>query len=121
VVDDSLAVRSRLVALLREVRGDDVRSAEDATGALDSLTAWSPSLILLDLQMPGRSGLEIIGELKARVPSPIVVVFSGNSTAYHRAESLRRGADFFLDKAGDVGRLLDLLAALDRGERPTMP
>lgn len=109
VVDDSQAVRTRLLSLMREVAGLVLSEAADAEEALAALRAHGADVVVLDLHMPGRSGIDILPEIKALVPAPIVVMLTADPTDHHRRLSLSRGADFFFDKATDFALVLELL------------
>jgi CheY-like chemotaxis protein len=64
---------------------------------------------VLDLHMPGRSGLEVLPEIK-RLPSPpCVVVLTSHPTEQHRRLSLASGADFFFDKAQEFALVVELV------------
>src|SRR4051795_139431 len=76
VVDDDRVLRDRLARALRE-RGYEVRVAGDYDEAIAAARADSPELALVDLRMPGRSGLELVRDLKAIDASTKVVVLTG--------------------------------------------
>ncbi len=115
LVDDSVAVRSRLAALLRELPGVEPAEAADGEAALAHLGDHETDVVVLDLHMPGRGGLEVLPEIKARPHPPMVIVLTNHPTELHRAQCLAQGADLFLDKAREFGRLLDVIV------RPTTP
>ncbi|MFL5307084.1 MAG: response regulator [Polyangia bacterium] len=74
VVDDNQA-NATLISFLLTKKGYDVRTAGDAVEALAILRAFSPRLIMMDLQLPGMDGLELTRRLKADpITRPIVVV-----------------------------------------------
>jgi CheY-like chemotaxis protein len=109
VVDDSPAIRLRLMTLLREVDGLDLFEASGADEALRSLAVEAVDVVLLDLHMPGRTGLDVLPSIKASVPSPLVIVLTGHPTDHHERLCLAMGADFFFDKSKDFTRVLELL------------
>jgi DNA-binding NarL/FixJ family response regulator len=110
VVDDSSAVRARLVALLQDAKVDVLAEASDIDTALELTAIHDPDAIVLDLQMPGRSALEAL-RLIRRLPSPPrVVVLSNQPHPSHRAACLRHGADFVFDKSTEVERVIEALA-----------
>lgn len=115
VVDDSDAIRSRLVARLRELPGAEVREATRADEALALCRTMRVDAVLLDLHMPGKFGLAIVATLKALDPPPVVVVMTGQPTDHHRRSSLAAGADYFFDKSHEFERALEVLV------RPTPP
>jgi DNA-binding NarL/FixJ family response regulator len=106
VVDDSLAIRARLAAMLSEVPGVEVCEARGADEALAIARRRAPHVVLLDLHMPGKNGLAVLPELKAVSPPPIVVVLTSHPTEHHRRLCACRGADFFFDKSADFAKLV---------------
>jgi two-component system response regulator RegA len=111
VVDDDDVFRERLMRALRE-RGFDVRGAADANLAAEEARKDSPERAVVDLRMQGRSGLEVVRELKAIDPTTNVVVLTGYGSIATALEAVRLGATHYLTKPADVD---DILAAFDRG------
>jgi len=110
-VDDSAAVRARLLALLGDLPGAQLYEACDAEEGLALARARSVEAVILDLNMPGKSGLAILGPLKGFAAPPVVFVLTGDPTEQHRRNCLALGADAFLDKAHDFDRVVELLRA----------
>ncbi len=110
VVDDSIAVRSRVVFRLREAGHEVVGEAGDAEAALRMARLRDPEAVVLDLRLPGRSGLDILPELKASGRGPLVLVLT--NAAHARGRCLALGADFFLDKSSAFDVSDALLACL---------
>jgi DNA-binding NarL/FixJ family response regulator len=109
VVDDSAAIRARLAAMLRELPGVDVREAASADEALASAAAEATDVVVLDVHMPGRSGLDVLPELKALPSAPRVLVVTSHPTELHRRQALAMGAELFLDKSREFSRVLELV------------
>lgn len=86
-----------------------VDEAGDADAAVELVRTHAPTLVILDLQMPGKSGLEILPILKARAEPPIILVLTNEATEHHRRECMAHGADFFFDKSTQFDRVLDVL------------
>ncbi|HEX9480284.1 MAG TPA: response regulator [Methylomirabilota bacterium] len=101
VVDDEPEVRSALTDILRAMRYTDtleVEGAADGQAGLDSVIRHRPDLVLLDLQMPGMSGLTLlkhIREVESRVP---IIVISATDDSKIAAEALRHGAVAYIPK-----------------------
>jgi DNA-binding response OmpR family regulator len=110
VVDDSAAIRARLVAMLRELPGVEPHEATDADEALAAIREHLPDLVVLDVHMPGKSGIDVLPIIKALPSAPVVVVLTSHPTEHHRRLSLAQGADFFFDKSLDFARVLELVA-----------
>lgn len=111
VIDDSAIVRARLVSMIREVHGVvAVDEARDPREALDRAQASLPNIVVLDIHMPGGSGMAILPRLKALASTPIVAVLTNDSDDAHRRECLLIGADFFFDKATEFESVLEIIA-----------
>jgi two-component system response regulator EvgA len=115
VVDDSRAIRARMAALLRELPGVEVEEASGADEAVERARSIAAHAVVLDLHMPGKSGLEVIATLKALTPPPMVLVLTSHATAHHKRSCLAQGADAFFDKAAEFALVVETLA------RPTAP
>jgi len=76
--------------------------AGDAAAAIDAVAASPPDVLLLDLSMPRMDGLEAIIRMREVAPETAIVVFSGFSARRLGAESLRRGADRYVEKGAPM-------------------
>lgn len=108
IVDDHRAVRDGLRQLVETDRGLEIAGeASDADEALQVASATSPDVIVLDNEMPGRRGLDIVPELRSLVPSARVVMFSLDDDL--RDAALRAGAAAFVAKDAPVEEVLHAL------------
>lgn len=105
IVDDDEAFRTRLVRALRE-RGYDVSGAASYEDAVASAAADSPELALVDLRLPGRSGLDVVQALKAIDDTTRIVVLTGYGSIATAVESMRLGATSYLTKPVDADQIL---------------
>ena len=113
IIDDSAALRQRLTATLLENDGvENVVEAADSTSGLAALEEVSPDLVILDLNLPGESGLALLPRLKERAPEAVVVVFTNHSGPQYATRCRELGADGFLDKSKDFSRLAEMLERL---------
>jgi two-component system KDP operon response regulator KdpE len=103
VVDDEPAIR-RLVCRALERSGFAVREAEDAAGALRAVDAFAPELVLLDLGLPDRDGLELIPTLRGKGIS--VLVLTARDEVAEKVTALDLGADDYVTKPFDTEELL---------------
>lgn len=108
IADDDPVFRGRLSQALRD-RGYDVRAAADTETAVSMARAESPELAVVDLRMPGRSGLELVGELKSIDGSTRIVVLTGYGSIASAVEAVRLGAQDYLTKPADVDAILAAL------------
>ena len=113
VVDDSPALRHYLLALLLAEGEPDVAEAGSALDALRAIAVAPPALLLLDLNLPTISGMELLAMLRGRADTaalPILIVSTEGGEA-DRAKALRLGASGYLTKPVDVDALRDALRA----------
>ena len=105
VVDDDGDYRETLVRLLR-VHGFEVHEAEDGSEALGTLETQDPDVMLMDVQMPGMTGIEVLERLRARNDSRAVIIMSGAGTIDMAVQATKLGALDFLEKPARLERLL---------------
>jgi CheY-like chemotaxis protein len=111
VADDSVAVRDSITALLRDL-GHDVRTAGDAAEALDIAQEWKPEFVLLDIHMPGPSGLVVARRLRSRFAASEMTLVMMSGIALDdvtRSAAQDAGFDHCLDKAFTLTNLQQLL------------
>jgi PAS domain S-box-containing protein len=113
VVDDKADNRQLLHDLLAPA-GFEVEAAADAEACLASVASGPPDAVLLDLRMPGMSGLEATRRLRALDGGHrlVIIAVSASVFGHHREECIAAGADDFLAKPLRLERLLDLLCRL---------
>jgi len=104
VIDDDPGVRDYLEALVSR-QGYQVFAAAGGEDALRDLDETRPDLVTLDVVLPGMNGLEMLRELKLRVPEVPVVMLSGHGQARTIVEAMRLGAADFLRKPFEVEEL----------------
>jgi len=103
VVDDEPGVRESLRMLLKDEC--EVATAGNASEALERVEGEDPDLVLLDLVMPGRSGLDLLSDLRERVPDAPVVVLTATKTVATAVEAMKRGAADYVTKPFEVDAL----------------
>src|SRR5271167_5004039 len=109
VVDDEPPIR-RFLRTSLAASGYRIVEAEDAAGAQRSLAIEKPDLIILDLGLPDRSGLELIGEIRKTSTVPIVVL-SARHDERSKVEALDIGADDYVAKPFGMAELMARLRA----------
>lgn len=116
IVDDDATLRERLVRAFQK-RGFDVRAAGTYDEALAEAREDSPEMAVVDLRMPGPSGLELIRDLKSIDGQTRVVVLTGYGSIATTIEAMKLGAVYYLPKPADAD---DILTAFARGEAPPL-
>ena len=108
IVDDDETFRRRLARALVD-RGFEVRTAADYDAAMQSAREDSPLLAVVDLKMPGRSGLELVRDLLAVDPTTRIVVLTGYGSIATAVDAMRLGAKHYLPKPADADEILNAL------------
>lgn len=117
IVDDHTLVRAGLSRLLQAFADVDVvAEASTADQALEMALAHLPDLILLDLSLPGRSGLDALSDIRAQAPQIRVVMMSMYDDAVHVRDALDRGAVGFVVKDAAPQELELALRAAHAGQ-----
>jgi two-component system response regulator RegA len=118
IVDDDEPFRVRLTRALSH-RGYEVRAAAHYEAAMDLARADSPQYAIVDLKMPGRSGLELVRDLRALDPTTKIVVLTGYASVTTAVESMRIGATHYLPKPADADEIIAALAKVDEASELT--
>jgi len=116
VIEDDRSMRDGLV-LNFELRGYHVLAAADGEEGLQKSFDTSPDLIVLDIMLPGFSGLEILSELRARQENVPVLILSARDTTGNKVEGLDLGADDYVTKPFELPELLARVEAMLRRRR----
>ena len=118
IADDHVLVREGLKMLLSAEPDLQVVADTGNGAAVEALVrALSPSLLVLDLELPGKSGIEIAGAIKADASlSCKVLVLTGNLKAETVARALAAGADGYVVKSEDAAELLSAVRAVLAGQ-----
>ncbi len=120
VVDDHPVVRDGIVANLRDAEDLVVAWATgSAAGALAALARDAIDVLVLDLELPDRNGLDLIAELKTQSPSIRIVVFTAYAGEERVAAALERGADSYVLKGTASDELIATVRAAAAG-RPRL-
>jgi two-component system response regulator RegA len=114
VVDDDEIFRTRLVKAI-QARGIEAQGAGSGDKALAMAKAFCPQAAIVDLRMPGMSGLDLVNELASRCPGIQTVVLTGYGSIATAVEAVRRGAINYLAKPLDADQIL---AAFEREPEP---
>jgi DNA-binding NarL/FixJ family response regulator len=120
IVDDVPAMRERLRELVGEVSdvdvvGDAGTPAEAIAGILDK----RPACVLLDYQLAGGTGVDVLRAVHGRATSTVFVVLTNHPDAQYRHACMAAGAHHFFDKSTEFDRIVDILRTLQDARRPS--
>ena len=114
VIDDEAAIRESLEVLLT-LEGYAVRMVNDGEQGLRVLELENFDLVLLDLALPGQSGLELLPQIRERQPELPVIMITAYGTVDNVVEAVHAGAENFVQKPWDNEKLLaDIRSAVAR-------
>jgi two-component system response regulator RegA len=116
LVDDEAIFRERMARALRD-RGYAVRVAESHASGLALVQADPPELAVVDLRMPGRSGLELVRDLAQLDAGIRIIVLTGYGSIATAVDAVRLGALQYVTKPADAD---DLVAAFERAGQPPL-
>jgi DNA-binding NarL/FixJ family response regulator len=115
IADDSELIVQRLMALLAHVGGvdivDQVGTVEETKEAVRRLR---PDAVILDMQMPGGSGIDVLESMKKDRLISTVIVLTNHPYAPYRKKCLQVGAKFFLDKSTEFEKVAEVLQGVIR-------
>lgn len=117
LVDDTYVLRQRLSMAMQQ-RGFRVETAGNYEEAVEVFQSRPTELAVLDLRMPGKSGLELLRTLLKLNPEIRVIILSGFGSIPASIDAVRAGAVNFLSKPADAD---DILSAFVRGDSPSVP
>src|SRR5579863_2454690 len=114
IIDDEAAIRESLETLL-EMEGYGVESADNGEEGLALLGEQSFDLVLLDLALPDRNGMELLAEIHAQDPQLSIIMITAYGTVENAVKAMQVGAANFIQKPWDNEKLLaDVRAAIAR-------
>ena len=115
IADDSAEICARLTTILAEIEGVKIigqaRNVHDATHSIREL---KPDVVILDIQMPGNGGIDVLREIKLERPSTVVIMLTNYSGPQFQSQCKQAGADFFFDKSTEIDEAVEVLEALSR-------
>lgn len=121
IAEDDDALRERLAKAL-SARGFDVQTAASPAEADARLAAETPEFAVVDLRMPGGSGLDLISRLMQADPNTRVVVLTGYGSIATAVEAVRRGAVHYLTKPADADQIAAaLMGGAESGSGAAVP
>ncbi len=117
IVDDSEIMRERLKAMLSEITElENISQAEDVLGAITSFQKLNHEAVILDIRMPGGSGIDVLQKIKRGDPSPLVIVLTNYPYPQYRRKCIDAGADFFFDKSTEFDKVTKVLKQLSQNQ-----
>lgn len=122
IADDHAVVREGLRQIIA-TQSDLAVAGEASTGpeVLSKIRSAAYDVVLLDLSMPGRSGLEILGDIKREFPDVRVLILSVHSEELYAVRALKAGASGYLTKESAPEQLVEAIRKVSRGGKYISP
>ncbi len=114
LVDDEPAVLSSMAKVLKSAGIDNLLTCSDSREVLPLMEKQEVEAVLLDISMPGRSGLDILKQLKSEKPALKILILSMHPEEQYAIRALKAGASGYLTKLGQMAEFLDNQRLLDR-------
>ena len=118
IADDSAIMREHLgdaLSGLENVRIAGV--ASDGNQALELIHTLDPDVVILDIRMPHRSGIDVLERIRKENHRPVVIVFTNYPFPQYRKKCEQAGADYFFDKSSESHRVIATLESLAKDSR----
>ena len=113
IVDDSVSIRTRLAQLIGSMRDVAVvGEAGSASEAVAGILRLRPDSVLLDLNLMGSTGLDVMRKVRPQAPDVAFVVLTNHVESQYRDACLDAGARYFLDKSCDLDKVLHVIAEI---------
>lgn len=116
IVDDSTVIRQRIRAMVHALdHVTVVGEAGDGEAGLEAVREIQPDVVILDIMMPGPSGLDVLQQIKAQPDPPAVIVLTNYPYSAFRQRSTALGAEHFLVKSTEFDRIRGILTGMRNG------
>ena len=110
IVDDNIKYRHRLASVISSIKGIEVvGQAGDVPEAIDAVKRMKLDTIILDIHMPGGSGLDVLRASKSISPAPLVIMLTVGPESEYRDTCFALGADYFFEKSNGIRAMMSLL------------
>ena len=118
IVDDRPTMRERLRELVSDIDGVEiVGDAGTPTDAIEGILRTHPQCVLLDYQLDGGTGVDVLRAVHPQSPNVAFIVLTNHATPQHRRACLAAGARYFLDKSAEFGHVRSAIAESTRPSR----
>ena len=110
IADDSTIVRQRLIDMIDMMQcGDAIYEAVDYDQTIKGISDIRPDVLILDIRMPGGTGIDVLETIQVNTRPPMVIVFTNFYHSQYLKRCMQLGADYFFDKSIDIEKLVDIV------------
>jgi len=117
IADDSSEIRKRIIAMLSDLveRIEMIGEAENVQDAINSIHEFEPDVVILDIRMPGGSGIDVLKKIKKKNEVPVIIILTNYPHSQYRKRCMEAGADFFFDKSRDFEEVVKVVSGISGG------
>ena len=113
VVDDSKIVRERLIKMLTDIPSlVIVGEAGNSFEALYIIEEKNPDVVILDIKIPGDSGVEVLKRVKKMNSSIVIILLTNYPSEQYKKKCIEYGADYFFDKSEEYSKVKEVMESL---------
>ena len=113
IVDNSIFIIERLLIILKEVKGiEKIVTATNYEEAVNILEEMKTDIVLLDIQLPGKNGIELLKYIVKNFPAVNIIILSNLVSEYYQKLCLDLGANCFIDKSKDFASIPDVIFSI---------
>jgi DNA-binding NarL/FixJ family response regulator len=113
IADDSREIRNRIVTMLSDLETIEIiGQAENVEDAINSIREINPDVVILDIRMPGGSGIDVLENIDKRNQVPVIIMLTNYPYPQYRKKCMDAGADFFFDKSGEFEKVIEVVSGI---------
>jgi len=113
IVEDSASIRQRLAVMLGDIEGVTVVGQADTPAeALEGILRTRPDSVVLDIQLTGGSGLDVLRKAHPQVPATVFIVLTNHADPQYRRICMQAGAAYFFDKSNEIAKVREVISGL---------
>jgi DNA-binding NarL/FixJ family response regulator len=110
ISDDSEVVRGRLAHIFDGIQGVKIiGEAQNVKDSIDSIKRLQPDAVILDLNMPDGSGIEVLKKIKDTNSKTKVIILTNYPFPQYKKICMEYGADYFFDKSNEFNKIVDVV------------
>lgn len=118
IVDDNLSFVKRIIGLLREVKNiGHINVAAECIEAARIFEEQKPDVVVLDISMPGKSGMSLLKQFKQAGNNCQVIMLTNHADQWYRDHCYDLGVDYFLDKSHDFAKVPIILGMVQQAQK----
>jgi DNA-binding NarL/FixJ family response regulator len=113
IVDDSELVVERVRALISNIEGlEIIGQATNANDAVEAILKQEPDVVILDIRLIGKNGMNVLKRIKKQHAPPVVIIFTNYPDPQYRKKCREFGAEYFFDKVTEIESFIKVLKML---------